>query len=39
MLGWFVGSGCDSSLQKKQKEEEPAGASPVAAPIPKSVSF
>ena len=40
-LGWSTGSVCGSSLQKKtrKKEEGPAGASPVAAPMPKSVSF
>ena len=39
MLGWSIGSGCGSSLQKEQEREGPAGASPVAAPMPKSVSF
>ena len=37
---WSVGSVRGSSLQKKNKTEEgPAGASPVAAPMLKSVSF
>ena len=48
-LGWSVlrllgqtridaaGSKCGSPLQKMKKEEGSAGASPVAAPMPKSV--
>ena len=48
-LGWSVlrllgrtrivaaGSRCGSPLQKMKKEEGSAGASPVAAPMPKSV--
>ena len=48
LLGWFVGSGyCTFGLQslnvvllcKDKKEKGPAGASPMAAPMPKSVSF
>ena len=46
-LGWSIGSGCDTSglltlnvvhlYKKNKKEEGPAGASPVAAPMPKLV--
>ena len=45
---WSAGSGCGTAglqaldvalLYKDKKEEGPAGASPVAAPMPKSVSF
>ena len=36
---WSAGSGCGSSLQKEQEKEGPAGASPVAALMPKSVSL
>ena len=48
LLGWSAGSGyCTAGLQslnvallyKDKKEKRPAGASPVAAPMPKSVSF
>ena len=48
LLGWSVGSGyCTAGLQflnvalicKDKKERGPAGASPVAAPMPKSISF
>ena len=38
LLRWSAGSGCGELLQKNQKEEGPAGALPVAAPMPKSVS-
>ena len=47
LLGWSAGSGCGTASQqaldvtllcKDKKEEESAGASPVAAPMPKSVS-
>ena len=38
LLGWPAGTGV-AFLCKNKKEEEPAGASPVAAPMPKSVSF
>ena len=46
LLGWFAGSGCGTAglqaldvalLYKDKKEEGSAGASPVAAPMPKSV--
>ena len=37
---WSAGSGRGTPLQKTRKKKEgPAGASPVAAPMPKSVSF
>ena len=46
-LGWSAGSGCDTSglltmnvahlCKNNKKEEGPAGASPVAAPMPKLV--
>ena len=37
---WSAGSGSGAPLQKiTRKEKEPAGASPVATPMPKSVSF
>ena len=41
MLGRSTGSGCDVSFlcKKKNKEEGPAWASPVIAPMPKSVFF
>ena len=39
MLGWSAGSGCGSSLQKEQERRRADKASPVAAPMPKSVSF
>ena len=41
MLGRSTGSGCDVALlcKKNKKEEGPAGPSPMAAPMPKSVSF
>ena len=35
LLGWTVGSGCGTAC--KDKKEEGVGASPVAAPMPKSV--
>ena len=38
LLGWFAGTGV-AILYKNKKEEGPTGASPVAAPMPKSVSF
>ena len=38
LLGWLAGAGV-AFLCKNKKEEGPAGASPVAAPMPKSVSF
>ena len=49
-MDWFEGSGSSSWVdlqalcvdllcKKNKKEEGSAGASPVAAPIPKSVSF
>ena len=37
LLGWSTGSGRGTPLQKNKKEEGSAGASPVAAPMPKSV--
>ena len=38
VAGWSAGLGCGSSLQKRNKKEEgPAGASPVADLMPKSV--
>ena len=37
-LGWPAGAGV-AFLYKNKKEEGSAGASPVAAPMPKSVSF
>ena len=36
LLGWLSGS-CAALLCKNKKEEESAGGSPVAAPMPKSV--
>ena len=39
LLGCFTGFVRCSSLQKNKKEEGSAGASHVAAPMPKSVSF
>ena len=36
LLGWSAGTGV-ALLCKNKKEEWPAGASPVAAPMPKSV--
>ena len=39
LLRWSTGSGCGELLQKNQKEEGLAGASPVAAPMPKLVSL
>ena len=41
MLGWAGLQALDVALlcKKNKKEEEPAGASPVAAPMPKSFSF
>ena len=48
LLGWSAGSGCGTAclqslnralLCKDKKKKGPAGASPVAAPMPKSVSF
>ena len=39
-MDWSEGSVCGSSLKKKNKKEEGlAGASPVAAPMPKSISL
>ena len=38
MLGWSAGYGCGFSQQKEQ-ERRSAGASPVAALMPKSVSL
>ena len=38
LLGWSAGTGVPL-LYKNKKEEGPAGASPLAAPMPKSVSF
>ena len=38
LLGWSAGTGV-ALLCKNKKEEGPAGASPMAAPMPKSVSF
>ena len=47
LLGWYAGSGCGTAglqdldvtlLYKDKKEEGSVGASPVAAPMPKSVS-
>ena len=38
LLGWSAGTGV-AHLCKNKKEEGPAGASPVAALMPKSVSF
>ena len=38
LLGWPVSTGV-AFLYKNKKEEGPAGASPVATPMPKSVSF
>ena len=37
-LGRSAGSGRRTPLQKQEKKEGPTGASPVAAPMPKSVS-
>ena len=39
LLGWSAGSGCGTPLQRQERNKGPAGASPVAAPMPKSVSF
>ena len=48
LLGWSASSGCGATnlqslnqtlLWKDKKKEGPVGASPVAAPMPKSVSF
>ena len=48
LLGWFADSGCGTAglqslnvtlLCKDKKNKGPAGASLVAAPMPKSVSF
>ena len=40
LLGWSAGSICGSSFHKRtRKKKGSAGASPVAAPMPKSVSF
>ena len=48
LLGWSAGSGYDTAglqsldvalLYKDKKRKGPAGASPVAAPMPKSVFF
>ena len=46
-LGWSAGSGCDTAgllflnvailYKKNKKEEGSAGASPIAAPMPKSI--
>ena len=36
---WTTDSGCGTSLQKQGKKKGSARASPVAAPMPKSVSF
>ena len=36
---WFAGSGDDAALQDTRMKEGSARASPVAAPMPKSVSF
>ena len=36
---WTVDSGCGTYLQKQGKKRGSARASPVAAPMPKSVSF
>ena len=38
LLGWFAGTSV-ALLWKNKKEEGSAGASPMAAPMPKSVSF
>ena len=38
LLGWSAGTGV-ALLCKNKKEEGPVGASPVAAPMPNSVSF
>ena len=38
MLGWSASSDV-ALLYKNKKEEGPAGASPVAVPMPKSVSL
>ena len=38
LLGWFAGTSV-ALLCKNKKVEGPAGASPVAAPMPKSISF
>ena len=39
LLGWFAGSGYGTPLQRQVRKKGPVGASPVAAPMPKSVSF
>ena len=48
LLGWSAGSGCGANdlqslnmalLCKDKKKKRPAGASPIATPMPKSVSF
>ena len=36
---WTIDSGCGTSLQKKQGTKGSTRASPMAAPMPKSVSF
>ena len=38
LLGWFAGIGV-ALFCKNKKEEGSAGASPVAAPMPKSISL
>ena len=38
LAGWSAGSGHDTPLQKQERRGS-ARASPVAAPMPKSVSF
>ena len=37
--GWFTISKQGSPLQRQEKKKGPAAASPVAAPMPKSVPF
>ena len=39
MLGWFAGSGCGAPLQKEPERRRAGRASPVAAPMPKSVFY
>ena len=36
---WFAVSGCGPPLQRQERKIGPTGALPVAAPMPKSVSF
>ena len=36
---WSTVFGCSTPLQRQEKKKGPAGASPVAALMPKSVSF